>query len=348
MNILRLAAAAVALFVLGLGQTKSGISGDPDVGQGPLHLTPAIADLYEKYKKEFIPYYFVVSTDGRSGNYVYCENACRPFGARTQALSGCEANSHGVPCKIFARRVDIVWEGQVTGLYNPETGSYDPRQSDNRIIALGLTLPQLIERAEQSKIAQSELGKAYEFGRGTPKDLDLAQRWYMKAAKGGHKIARFKIGWMYEEGLGGLPKDEAQAIYWYRQARPITGAVNALARLEPGSATETETALLTPPEQTNIPITEKEILESNKLKKKIEDYYDEIRIESTGRGNDVPLEIDRILEMRVLNISGNQAQLDIDYRASEGTYSKRGGAIVTVEKVGTKFHVLNMRLRSGN
>ena len=127
MDILRLTAAAAALFVLGLGQTTSATSGDPDIGNGPLHLSPAIADLYEKYKKQFIPYYFAVTTDGRRGYYMYCENACRPFGARTQALSGCAAYSRGVPCKIFARRVDIVWQGPVTGLYNPETDSYDLR-----------------------------------------------------------------------------------------------------------------------------------------------------------------------------------------------------------------------------
>ncbi len=43
MDILRLTAAA-ALFMLGLGQTMSATSGDPDIGNGPLHLSPDFAD----------------------------------------------------------------------------------------------------------------------------------------------------------------------------------------------------------------------------------------------------------------------------------------------------------------
>ena len=123
MNIIRLAGAALALFVLGACQSSDSSS----AGEGSLHLAPAIADLFEKYKGEFIPYYFVVTTDGRRGSYTFCDNACRPFGSMTQALSGCETSNNAVPCRIFARSVNIVWGGLVTGLYNPETGSYDLR-----------------------------------------------------------------------------------------------------------------------------------------------------------------------------------------------------------------------------
>jgi len=39
------------------------------------------------------------------------------------------------------------------------------------------------------------------------------------------------LGEMYEHGLGGLPKDEAQAVSWYRKAAEL-GDDNAKAALK--------------------------------------------------------------------------------------------------------------------
>ena len=112
--------AAVGLLVL----AACGTASDTDIGEGPIHLAPVIADLFEDYKKTFIPYYFLVTTDGYRGNYVYCENACLRHQSRQAAIINCEANSDGVPCAIFASGENIIWKGKVTGLYNPETGAY--------------------------------------------------------------------------------------------------------------------------------------------------------------------------------------------------------------------------------
>ncbi len=114
------------------------------------------------------------------------------------------------------------------------TSSISEVQRDDMIIALGLTLPKLIERAEHSSIAQLELGKAYEVGRGVPNDLIVAQSWYMKAAEGGQGDAQYKIGGMYETGLGGLPIDTAKAKYWYKKSadQGLAVASSALSRLE--------------------------------------------------------------------------------------------------------------------
>ena len=41
--------------------------------------------------------------------------------------------------------------------------------------------------------AQYKLGASYEFGGGAPKDIDLAKKWYEKAARQGHKKAQARL-----------------------------------------------------------------------------------------------------------------------------------------------------------
>ena len=107
-------------------------------------------------------------------------------------------------------------------------------------------------------------------------------------------------------------------------------------------------ALLAPPPEAAVRITEKEILENKDLMRKIKDYYynnvvDEIRWYG-GRP-----ELDDIYEMRVMDISGNRARLDVRYRASAGGHNTwPGRAIVTIEKTGSTFRVLDMRPWQGN
>ena len=144
----------------------------------------------------------------------------------------CSSLCYGSNRNEYIQQFNAAVESYLT---DPATPSTSKLQSDNRIIALGLTLPQLIERAEHSTFAQLELGKAFEDGRAVPKNLKFAQHWYMKAAIAGYKLAQYKIGWMYESGLGGLPTDKARAIDWYRRAMPIGAAAEALARLGRGN-----------------------------------------------------------------------------------------------------------------
>ncbi len=65
--------------------------------------------------------------------------------------------------------------------------------------------------------AQSRLGLMYDTGRGVPKDDRQAVFWYRKAAEQGHASAQFNLGTMYGNGRG-VPKDEQQAAHWYRKA----------------------------------------------------------------------------------------------------------------------------------
>ena len=65
--------------------------------------------------------------------------------------------------------------------------------------------------------AQGKIGYAYEFGKGTEKDLEQAVVWYRKAALQGSASGQYNLGDMYEDGKG-VEKDLAQAAQWYRKA----------------------------------------------------------------------------------------------------------------------------------
>jgi tetratricopeptide (TPR) repeat protein len=57
----------------------------------------------------------------------------------------------------------------------------------------------------------------YEKGIGVPKDDAEAVRWYRQAAEQGEAKAQYNLGTMYDFGSG-VPEDDAEAVRWYRQA----------------------------------------------------------------------------------------------------------------------------------
>lgn len=71
--------------------------------------------------------------------------------------------------------------------------------------------------------AQNKLGEMFLYERGlcfrdqlTP--TPRAGWWFKKAAEQGHGQAQDYLGYMYTEGLGYLPQDYQQAIYWLEEA----------------------------------------------------------------------------------------------------------------------------------
>lgn len=66
-------------------------------------------------------------------------------------------------------------------------------------------------------VAQSNLGFMYANGDGVPKDETEAVKWYRKAAERGVALAQSQLGWMYENGSG-VPKDPVEAVKWCRKA----------------------------------------------------------------------------------------------------------------------------------
>lgn len=81
--------------------------------------------------------------------------------------------------------------------------------------AEALWLPQAREGDAQ---AQFLLGVLYDQGAGgIARDNQLASRWFKAAAEQGHTTAQFNLGNAYKHGRG-VEKDTGQAIYWWQQA----------------------------------------------------------------------------------------------------------------------------------
>ena len=75
--------------------------------------------------------------------------------------------------------------------------------------------------------AQARLGDLYGEGKGVPRDLPAAERWYEKAALQGDIGAQLKLGAMYANA-GGAPRNNNLAYVWYGTAlRMGSGAAKA-------------------------------------------------------------------------------------------------------------------------
>ena len=72
--------------------------------------------------------------------------------------------------------------------------------------------------AEQGQTdAQGTLDVMYYRGEGVPKDDAEAVRWFRQAAEQGHAVAQGTLGAMYANGYG-VPEDDAEAVRWYSRA----------------------------------------------------------------------------------------------------------------------------------
>ncbi|MCI5780053.1 MAG: sel1 repeat family protein [Lentisphaeria bacterium] len=61
------------------------------------------------------------------------------------------------------------------------------------------------------------LGRCYDYGRGVPKDMTEAVKWFRKAAEQGVAEAQFLLGASYAFGRG-VPKDMTETVKWFRKA----------------------------------------------------------------------------------------------------------------------------------
>ncbi|MBS1221558.1 MAG: lytic transglycosylase [Proteobacteria bacterium] len=101
---------------------------------------------------------------------------------------------------------------------------------------------------------QVEWAARYEHGEGVPQSYDRALRLYCAAARRGHLLAQYQLGWMYANGRG-VARDDAQAAAWFRRAaaRGDLPAQRMLARLDdpakvrPASCVEPVDPTLKPP-----------------------------------------------------------------------------------------------------
>jgi len=83
------------------------------------------------------------------------------------------------------------------------------------------------------------LGAIYQNGLGgLAQDLAQAVGWYRKGGDRGNGNAMSALGAMYLSGAGGLPKDEGQALSWLRKAADAGDAGGMAA--DPATETPTE------------------------------------------------------------------------------------------------------------
>ena len=61
------------------------------------------------------------------------------------------------------------------------------------------------------------LGWMYGSGKGVPKDEAEAVKWYRKGAEAGNSVAMSNLGLMYKNGKG-VPKDEGEAVKWLHKS----------------------------------------------------------------------------------------------------------------------------------
>jgi TPR repeat protein len=67
-------------------------------------------------------------------------------------------------------------------------------------------------------IGQWAMGNFYQNGDGVERDMAKALGMYLRAAKHGFIPAEARLGWIYQHGVNGVPRDDAEALHWYRLA----------------------------------------------------------------------------------------------------------------------------------
>jgi serine/threonine protein kinase len=95
------------------------------------------------------------------------------------------------------------------------------------------SVPQPIPDSQSSALTAEQyfqLGENYYNGKGVPKDLKKAVKYYQLAANKGHALAQYGLGFCYENGQG-VPQDFKKAAEYYQLAAK-QGNANARSNLE--------------------------------------------------------------------------------------------------------------------
>ena len=98
----------------------------------------------------------------------------------------------------------------------PESVPPAPAQRDAKLAL------RLFERAAVAGLApaQFRVGNMFEKGIGTQRDLSLARIWYQRAAERGNAKAMHNLAVLHAEGVNGKP-DYATATEWFRRAAEL-------------------------------------------------------------------------------------------------------------------------------
>jgi soluble lytic murein transglycosylase-like protein len=116
--------------------------------------------------------------------------------------------------------------------------------------------PDWLKLIRETPSVQVEWATRYEHGEGMPQDYNRAMQLYCAAARRGHALAQYQLGWIYANGRG-VARDDVQAAAWFRlaAAKGDAPAQRMLARLDdpakikPASCTEPVDPTPKPPVQ---------------------------------------------------------------------------------------------------
>ncbi|MGI9418799.1 MAG: hypothetical protein ACR2RA_13270 [Geminicoccaceae bacterium] len=103
---------AIATPLLGLALVGC-LPPDPNVGKGPITLSPQAQQNFEEYKTARSPGYFVVTEDGLGSFYNYCSSGRCYRTSSNEVIHRCEENAGGRACKVYASKGKVVWQEEV-------------------------------------------------------------------------------------------------------------------------------------------------------------------------------------------------------------------------------------------
>lgn len=87
-------------------------------------------------------------------------------------------------------------------------------KDEAKAVELFMRAEKEIEGMEEAQVA---LGEAFRMGKGVPKNINEAVKWYEKAAESGNELAFLRLGNLYEEGEG-VAKNLSLAADYYEKA----------------------------------------------------------------------------------------------------------------------------------
>ncbi len=101
-------------------------------------------------------------------------------------------------------------------VFNPNPVSAPPPASLPPPVAGNYQVQIIRQKAGQGDpVAQYILGSYHANGRGVPRDIMEAVKWYRLSAEQGYAPAQYRLGYCYATGRG-VPWDYARAVQWYR------------------------------------------------------------------------------------------------------------------------------------
>ena len=168
----------------------------------PPTFSPSVQAFFEQYLNEPIPRVFVVSIDGQYASYRYCKglgDVCvGQVSATHKAITHCEKNSGGVPCKVYAFGRRIKWTG--------EKGSGDPRVSPTPPPSCNLPFSEAMQLDAATQYERSYF--CLEIGD------EVRRKWSCLAAHSGFAGAQLSLGVRYKYGYGGVQSDAELSYLW--------------------------------------------------------------------------------------------------------------------------------------